>query len=304
MGKQPVPTKEEVESYLKDRRNWGRWGDKSGAGTINLITQEKRLSAVKLVKTGRSVSLSRPVRKGPAIDNPHPALHYMSKEELTEGNGLAFDFFGVFYHGPATTHIDAVCHVWTWNAMWDDHDPSEEITFDGSRFGSVDAWADGILTRGVLLDVPKYRKKPYVTMDEPLHGWELEEIVEKQGVTIEPGDAVVVYSGREAYVAAHGVYGGGAPQPGLHASCLPFIKNSEMSVLVWDMMDSIPNEYGLPFTVHGAIPAHGVALLDNALLQPLAEACAQEGRYDFMLTVNPLVIVGGTGSPVNPIATF
>ncbi len=70
------------------------------------------------------------------------------------------------------------------------------------------------------------------------------------------------------------------------------------------MMDAAPNEYGIPHTVHGAIPAYGVALLDNALLQPLAEVCAEEGTYEFMLTINPLVVVGGTGSPVNPIAMF
>ena len=70
------------------------------------------------------------------------------------------------------------------------------------------------------------------------------------------------------------------------------------------MMDSNPNEYDIPFSVHGAIFAYGVAILDNALLQPLAEACAEEGRYEFMLTIAPLKVAGGTGSPANPIALF
>ena len=73
-------------------------------------------------------------------------------------------------------------------------------------------------------------------------------------------------------------------------------------MLAWDLMDAAPNQYGLPWTVHGAIFAFGVALIDNALLQPLADACAEEGRCDFMLTLAPLPWVGGTGSPVNPIA--
>jgi hypothetical protein len=77
-----------------------------------------------------------------------------------------------------------------------------------------------------------------------------------------------------------------------------------VSVLAWDLMDAAPNEYGLPWTVHGAIFAYGVALIDNALLQPLAAACAAEMRYEFMLTFAPLPLVGGTGSPVNPIAVF
>jgi hypothetical protein len=73
-------------------------------------------------------------------------------------------------------------------------------------------------------------------------------------------------------------------------------------LLVWDMMDFTPNGYDLAWSVHGSIFAYGIGLLDNALLQPLAEACAEEGRYEFMLTVNPLRVVGGTGSPVNPVA--
>ena len=83
--------------------------------------------------------------------------------------------------------------------MWDGRDPSDEITSSGAKYGSVDAWKDGITTRGILLNVPKYRKKPYVVYDEPVHGWELEAIVAESGLSIEPGDAVFVYSGREAF---------------------------------------------------------------------------------------------------------
>jgi hypothetical protein len=70
------------------------------------------------------------------------------------------------------------------------------------------------------------------------------------------------------------------------------------------MMDMAPNGYDLAWSVHGAIFAYGVGLVDNALLEPLAVACAEERRYEFMLMVLPLVVPGGTGSPVNPIAMF
>ena len=179
------------------------------------------------------------------------------------------------------------------------------LAFQGASYGTVDQWSDGILTRGVLLDVPRHRGSAYVTSDEPVHGWELADIAESQGVAIEPGDAVMVYSGREAYARDNGgTWGGGEARPGLHASCLKFVRDSDISILGWDMMDASPNEYDLPWTVHGAIFAYGVALLDNTLLEPLADACAQEGRYEFMLTINPLNVIGGTGSPVNPIAVF
>lgn len=144
-----------------------------------------------------------------------------------------------------------------------------------------------------------------MTPGAPVHGWELNEIADRQGVEIRPGDALCVYSGREQYAATSGgVWASGRERPGLRASCLPFLRDNDVALLVWDMMDASPNEYDVPWTVHSAIFAYAVALVDNALLEPLAEFCMQEGRHEFMLTVNPLNVCGGTGSPVNPIAVF
>ena len=305
MTDRQAPSKDEVLSYLRDDRRWGRWGDNGSAGAINLITAEKRLEAVGLVRNGRTVSLSRPWAIEPRAENPRPAQHFMSVMDRPNGGGAAMDFYGVFYHGTATTHIDALCHVWDENGIWDGKSPDEILGFSGASYGTVDAWSDGILTRGVLLDVPRHRGTDYVTLDSPVHGWELDEIAAAQGVEIRPGDAVMVYSGREAYAAEHGGSWAGEPaRPGLHASCLRFVRDADISILGWDMMDASPNEYDIPWTVHGVIFAYGVALLDNSLLEPLANACAEEGRYEFMLTINPLNVVGGTGSPVNPIAVF
>ena len=168
----------------------------------------------------------------------------------------------------------------------------------------MENWKEGLTTRGVLLDVPKHRGVPYVTIDEPIHGWELEDIAAEQGVSVTAGDALIVYGGREKWNEDGNTLWGSdsAQRPGLHSSCLKFIRESDCALLVWDMMDLTPNGYDLGWSVHGAIFAYGIGLLDNALLQPLAEACAEEGRYEFMLTVNPLRVVGGTGSPVNPVA--
>src|SRR5436189_173638 len=103
--------------------------------------------------------------------------------------GFAADYYGIFYHGVASTHIDALCHTWDAEAMWNGRDPRKEITFDGATFGSIEHWADGILTRGVMLDVPRHRGVPCVTQETPVHGWELEDILTKRGITLEPGDA-------------------------------------------------------------------------------------------------------------------
>jgi kynurenine formamidase len=305
-----LPTRAEVLAYLHERRNWGRWGQDDQVGTLNLITQEKRVKAAALVRTGRSVSLSRDFPKQPGGGNTYPAQHWMKTVPRGTG-GFSADYYGIFYHGVASTHLDALCHTWDDQGMWNGRDPGREITFEGAAFGGVEHWSSGIITRGVLLDVPRYRGEPYVTLEKPVHGWELEDIAKTEDVTLEPGDAVVVYSGREALQAAHpGQYYEmpfGTPnpvRPGLHASCLPFLRDYDIAVLVWDMMDAMPNGYDIPWSVHGAIFAYGIALLDNALLQPLAEVCTAERRYEFMLLIAPLKVVGGTGSPANPIALF
>ena len=320
-----APSESEVQSYLTEMRNWGRWGDDDQRGTINLITDEKRARALQSVKSGRTISLSRPLATASGPANAHPAHHFMKKRRIGWGgstiprqddeSGFAADYYGVYYHGTATTHVDAISHVWSDDGMYNGRDPASHITFDGATFGGIEHWVDGIVTRGVLLDVPAHRGTEFVTGDTPVHGWELEEILSRTGTTLEPGDAVCVYSGRDAWQRAHphepygrvpfeACCGGTYEKPGLHASCLPFLRRHDVSALVWDMLDHTPYEYSVPWTVHGAIHAYGLALIDNALLEPLSEICRQVGRSDFALIVAPLYVTGGTGSPVNPLAMF
>jgi kynurenine formamidase len=307
-------TRDEVAGYLIGRSNWGRWGDDDQLGALNLITAEKRQRAARLVRSGTVISLSRPIPTTPSPTNPAPALHAMKKRPRDPGGGMATDYLGVACHGLESTHIDALCHVWSGNGMWNGRDPEEEITFDGAMFGDIDKWRDGIVTRGVLIDVPRHRETRYVDLDRPVHGSELEDIVIQNDIVIEAGDALVVYSGRDAWDIEHGPWGaisegaglptGREPRPGLHASCLHFLREHDIAVLVWDMMDAAPNEFDLPWTVHAAIWAFGVALVDNALLGHLAAVCAAERRHDFMMIVSPLRLQGGTGSSVNPLAVL
>lgn len=289
-----MPTQAEVESWYTDRRNWGRWGRDDQKGAINLITPEKTVAAVALVKTGRKVSMSRVFE---------PPQHFIRKNPRAGGAGSVVDYYGFIYHGQTITHIDGLCHMWDRDGMWQGRDPDVEITTDGAGFGAIDAWSDGIVTRGVLIDVPRLRGTSHVTPGNPVHGWELEDGARAQGIKVEPGDALFVYSGLERFVAAGGEYAGG-DRPGLSVSCAKFIRDHDVALLGWDMMDARPDPYGLAFPVHGVLFNYGVALLDNALLEPLARACAEEGRYEFLLVALPLKVARGTGSPANPIAMF
>lgn len=290
-----APTEAEVEDWYTTRRNWGRWGDDDQVGAVNLITARKRRAAAELVRNGRTVSLSRLF---------HPEQHFVRKNDRGNGSGSFVDYYGFIYHGQTITHIDALCHIWeNDDGVWQGRHPDEAVDSHGARFGSITAWSNGIITRGVLLDVPRHRGEPFVAQGRPVHGWELEEIAEAQGVDVGPGDALLVHSGREAYERAGNTFGSDS-RPGLHVSCAKFIRDRDVSLLGWDMMDARPDEYGLRFPVHGVLPNYGVALLDNALLEPLAAVCADERRYEFMFMGLPLNVAGGTGSPANPIAMF
>ena len=304
---QPIPSQDDVLKYFETCSNWGRWGPDDSAGTINLITSEKRREAAALVKTGRAVSLAYPWNKIGGPGNWSPAQHFM---RFTPEASM--DYIGISYHGYATTHIDALCHIFWQGKMWNGK-PTSEVTSLGARSGGVEAWSDGIATRGVLLDIPRLRGTDHVTVDTPVRGWEMEAAAEKQGTPLRSGDAVIVYGGRNSYYAAHPEHvPGTSPSPGLHADCIPVLKKADAALLGWDMLDARPSGYetfdnppapGGPVHVF-AIVYMGLPLMDNALLEPLAEACAEEGRWEFMFTLNPLHIRGGTGSPANPIALF
>lgn len=318
------PSQEQVDAYLA-RRNWGRWGDDDQRGMLNLITAERRAAAAATVRTGEAFSLGRPLPTWTGPGNPNPAQHYMKMDQgggqnvVNEGEphgGYAADYYGSLYHGVTTTHLDALCHVWDRDGMYNGRDPREHITYDGATFGGIEHWAEGIFTRAVLLDVPRFRGTDYVVQDEPVMGWELEEILVREGITLSPGDAVAVYAGRDKWQAANPdkPYGRhpfgldpscaqrGFAKPGLSASCLPFLRDHDVSTLVWDMLDNTPHPYDVPFAVHGSIHAYGMALVDNAALETFTQECAAVGRTDFLLVVAPLLVLGGTGSPVNPIA--
>ena len=289
-----MPTQAEVDSWYTDRRNWGRWGDDDQKGAVNLITPEKRAAAAALVRNGRTVSMSRVFE---------PSQHFYRKSARPGGAGAVVDYYGFIYHGSGGTHIDALCHMWDRDGMWQGRDPDVEITTQGATFGTIDAWSDGIVTRGVLIDVPRHRGELHVTPGNPVHGWELEEAARAQGVEVEPGDALLVYSGWDGFVAAGETYPEGH-SPGLSVTCAKFIRDHDVALLGWDMIDARPDPYGYAFPVHGVLFNYGVPLLDRPLLEPLADVCADEGRYEFLLMVLPLNVARGTGSPVNPIAMF
>ncbi|GAC1309529.1 MAG: cyclase family protein [Acidimicrobiales bacterium] len=311
MGERALLSDEQLQSLLVDRSNWGRWGVDDQRGTVNLLTDAKRLHDLTVVREGRPFSLARLIEPG-ASSESGTATCEVSTHDLNERSTAAMDYFGLSYHGFSTTHLDALCHIALDGRLYNDRDAGEALQPDGARWGDVTAWAEGITTRAVLLDVPHHRGTAYVTPQDPVRGEELEQILTVREVDLNPGDAVLVHSGRTAWDAEQKPWHtlgprwrdmeAGGIRPGLDASCMQFLRDHDVSVLLWDMLDHMPSGLSYAWSVHGAIAAFGLAVVDNVASDALAEALRQRDRSEFLLVVAPLPVRGGTGSPVSPLA--
>ncbi len=294
------PTQDRVEGYFKELNNWGRWGDTDQRGTVNLITAAKREAALKLVRTGRTVSLARDI-------GPQPALMYHATfPSNRERADVVLDRFDLVYHGFTITHIDALCHVAWDGQLYNGRPFMQSLTAAGATWCPIDPLFDGITTRGVLIDVAAGRKEGYVTVGQPVTPRELDAAAARAGVRVEPGDVVVVRSGDEVFRRAHPEWVARvSPHPGLHLSCIEWFREKDIAAISWDMMDERPIGYaGFGMGVHLAIPFLGLALVDNTNPERLAQACREEGRYEFLFTATPIRLVGSTGAPAHPLAIF
>ncbi len=294
------PAQDRVEGYFKELNNWGRWGDADQRGTVNLITAAKRAAALGLVRTGRTVSLARDI-------GPQPALMYHATfPSNRERADVVLDRFDLVYHGFTITHIDALCHVAWDGQLYNGRPFMQSVTAAGATWCPIDPLFDGITTRGVLLDVAAGRKEGHVTVGQPVTPRELDGAAARAGLRVEPGDAVVVRSGDEAFRRAHPEWVPRvSPHPGLHLSCLEWFREKDIAAISWDMMDERPIGYaGFGMGAHLAIPFLGLALVDNTNPERLAQACREEGRYEFLFTATPIRLVGSTGAPAHPLAIF
>jgi kynurenine formamidase len=302
MGGGPL-SREEVEGFHRSLSNWGRFGARDQLGTLNFVTAERRVSAARLVRSGRCVSLARSLPTQPAIENPAPVVHLMMG---TATEGWGGDYFAIATHGFATSHIDALCHIFHDGRLYNGY-PIERVTAHGALELAIHELRDGIVSRGVLLDVPRVRGAPHLEPGEAIVPEELERAESLAGVRVGGGDILLVRTGRWARYQALGPWDPRERIAGLDARCLPWLHAREVAALGCDgVSDVVPSRVdGVPMPIHTVgIVAVGLHLLDNLDLEALASACAAEGRWEFLLTVAPLILFRGTGSPVNPIAVF
>jgi len=313
----PAPSDAEVIGYLKTLSNWGRWGADDQLGTINLITPAKRRHAARLVEDGVGVTCARPITTEITPETTFQPLRFMvdsgegrdtaSPERLLARRG-ASEFVGMVFHGYAITHVDTPAHFFWEGRIYNGRSCNLVTAREGATVEAVELLKDGVVSRGVLLDVARTRGVPWLERGEGVMPEDLEAAEQASGARVEEGDILLVRTGNYARRAAEGpVNPMVAGSPGPHAALLPWL--SARGVAMWGSdthNDVAPTPYpamGHPFHI-GALVGLGLWLIDNMNLEDLAEACRARGRWTFMLTVAPLRLRGVTGSPVNPIALF
>jgi len=307
-------TPQYCQKLWKQVCNWGRWGETDQLGALNHISAAKRLAASKLVEEGLALGLGNPWPVDPGPHNPWPAEHHMIRAgddphyPGVPGLSVALDYIGVQHHGIACSHVDALCHVFVEEQMYNGY-PAADVKSTGATRNDMTPMSDGIVTRGVLLDLPGLKNCEFLDGFYRITADDLSAAETAAGLTVEPGDVVIVHKGRQRRVALEGHSDPvAAGMPGLHPECAAWLHERGVALLGSDYMnDPQPNWdcAGWPIPIHYlGICGMGMTLLHNLETQALADHCRARGRHGFLLTIAPLKIPGATGSPLNPIALF
>jgi kynurenine formamidase len=277
-------------------------------GALNNLTPEHRLAALREVQWGRSVSMAAPIETEEAADNPSPCRHTLISappgEVSAEGLHFAADTVTFNVHGNADSHIDALCHVIYEGQIYNGV-PANVPAADGAGSLSIDTIRDGIVGRGVLLDIPRLLGVPWLEPGDHVSYDQLVRAAETQGTSVGTGDLLFVRVGHRRRRRELGPWDVAATRVGLHPDAMRFAAERRIAVLGGDgNNDTAPSLSSVvDFPVHVlAINAMGLHLLDYLQLDELASICAERRSWAFLCVIAPLRLPAATGSPVNPLA--
>jgi kynurenine formamidase len=285
--------------------NWGRWGTDDELGTLNFVTDAARVRGVAEARDARVVSLAATVAPVPLAGpipfgvNPMPA-GVLQMMNFTGSPAIALtDVLVVNTHHAALTHIDALVHIPTGDQVYPGIGVNSAVAGGTVRQGSTAAFAAGVVTRGVFLDLAPGGRLDVGTWVDAA---DLEAAEQRAGVRVESGDALVVRGGW--------TQGGTDPTvaiPAMTTGAVEWMAEREVAVYAGDIGDRSPFLLppGAVLAMHQiALGQLGMPLIDCVEVAPLAAACQDLGRYSFLFVLAPMALLGATGVPVNPLAIF
>lgn len=309
-----------LADYITRYSRWGRWGPDDEVGSLNLVGPAQVAAAAAEVVSGEVVSLTLPydqhgpqdggLRSNPklvatATGSDHAAgLQDPLSPELGPARGFGYADDMVIMPTQSGTQWDGLAHIFHRGRMWNGY-PATEHGSAGARRNGIQQWAGRLVMRGVLVDVPRHHGVPALAPGHAVSAAELDEVLDAQGTAVRPGDALLVRTGH--LTARRGQWGdyAGGPAPGLSLHTVPWLDEHQIAAIASDTwgIEVRPNE------IDHFQPLHTVALVYMGLafgeifdLDALATACAEDGRYAFMLAAPPLPLTGAVGSPIAAVA--
>jgi kynurenine formamidase len=295
-----------------EHNNWGRWGDEDQRGTANLLTPERVAQAAALVRTGKRFSLGLPIGGVPTPGYRSEPLHLFESttgDKVLGEQGLQYSDDYLVLNLQATTQVDALSHFGAGGRLYNGYWAGVVTSHGGAKRLGVHHLADGIVGRGVLLDVARQQGSDRLAPGFVIGPDELDATAAAHGVTVGAGDILMVRTGWLGWwmdQAAAGERGGYGDLPGISPRCIPWLAERDVAFLATDTLavEVVPPEAGVPpMALHvGALRDLGLLLGELFDLDGLAADCAADGVYECFVVAAPLPVVNGVGSPLNPIA--
>ncbi|MBV1937395.1 cyclase family protein [Streptomyces sp. BV286] len=302
---------DEFHEIAKRVNNWGRWGADDEIGTLNLITDEVVREAAATVRSGRRVPLALPLRQDgvqtgmiPGRVNP---LHTMVQinQELFGPGTVACSDDAVTMGLQAATHWDAITHVSHSGKIYNGRPAATITAHEGARFSGIDK-PRHVVSRGVLLDVARALGKERLDGGHAVTPEDLEAAEELSGTKVRPGDIVLVRTGQMQLCLAGDNHAYAFPSPGLSVRTPEWFHARDVAAVA---NDTLTFEIFPPEIEDLWLPVHALDLVEMGMLQgqnwnleELSTACGEVGRHAFLLSAMPEPFVGGTGTPVAPVA--
>lgn len=306
---------EGVRALGRELSNWGRWGPEDERGAVNLITPERVSQATGLVRRGVSFPLSIPVdENGPwdprTVAGRFNPIHKMTRYRGDNAHGESWGHFSssddmIIMGLQSSTQFDALAHLWYDELLYNGYHHDTAVTAWGAVKNSIQNLNTGVVSRGLLVDIPRHRGVDWLAPSTEVGPDELDAALAAAGLQPRSGDVILVRTGTYPYVRRGGeVPVGGAP--GITWECARWMREHDIAAVC---ADNATVEVTGTNGDGPMLPFHMLALRDMGLLlgelfdlEALADDCASDGVYEFLFIGTPLNIPGAVGSPLNPLA--
>jgi kynurenine formamidase len=309
-----VPAQSPFAEVASHVRNWGRWGHDDEIGTLNLVDDEARRRAARAVVSGKAFALGLPLSEAEGIQagfvkgrvNPNRTMIQVNEALTTDPDWIRTSEDLLTLATQSATHWDALAHASYGGVIYNGY-PASSITEAGASRCGIHRLTT-VVSRGVLLDVARAKRVDVLEPGYPITPADLDEACALAGVDVAPGDIVLVRTGQMVHLAPEhrDLVAYTWPSPGLTIETAEWFFDRDVAAVATDTLtfEVYPSQYEDAY-----LPVHLLHLVEmgmtqgqNWVLDPLADDCAADGRYTFLLDATPLPLTDGLGSPLNPVA--